>query len=123
MPKRKKHTLMTNDKFEFIKKFYSKKSKKDLMDFTGLSKPSIYNAIHKMEENPDSSFEELYKTAGRKKKSKKVLHSKIRSIIGSDNSLTQVGCMEKLGIKLSKAQLCREFKGAGLSRKRLKKKV
>jgi len=94
------------------------------MDITLLSKNALNDAIRRLEksESCDPRFEDLYGKAGRKFQNKSSLHTKIREIMGNDNSLTQRGCKELLPTPVSLPQLSREFKAAGLSRKRLKKK-
>lgn len=82
-------------------------------------------AIRKIENNEnqnDATYESAYAKPGRKKIPKDALHTEIRSIMGNDNSLTQIGCKEKLSKEISLSQLCKEMKSAGLTRKRLKKK-
>ena len=55
-------------------------------------------------------------------KDKMDLHNCIRDIMGNDNSLTLKGCIEQGSLNISKSKLSREFKAAGLTRKRLKKR-
>jgi len=122
---RKVHAGVNHEKFNQIKRLYTSKSKKELLEITALSLNALNVAIRRIEEcksETEATFENLYAKPGRKKSAKLTLHSEIRSIIGNDNSLTQVGCRELLSTKISLPQLCREVKAAGLSRKRLKKK-
>ena len=51
------------------------------------------------------------------------LYSQIRNIVGNDNSLRQSGIHEVLEIKISKSQLDRDIKAAGLVRKRFKNEL
>lgn len=122
---RKQRVLMNFSLFTQIKRFYKSKSIEELMEITSISRNSIYEAIRKIEncEESDPSFEALYKNPGRNSIDKNVLHMEIRDIMGSDNSLTQVGLKELLVSNISYAQLCREVKASGLSRKRLKKRA
>ena len=121
---RKKRIIINNEMFNQIKRLYKVKSKSELIEITSLSKNALNACIRKIEncDNENVTFEDLYKKAGRKKKDKESLHIEIRSIMGNDNSLTIVGCKDKITQNLSVSQICREIKSAGLTRKRLKKK-
>ncbi|KAG0442660.1 hypothetical protein DMUE_0106 [Dictyocoela muelleri] len=93
------------------------------MEITRIGKSALLDAIHRIEtyddENP--TFDKLYKKVGRKTSDKQALHAEIKSIIRDDNSLIQKGCRYFLtNNMISISQLCREFKKAGLTRKRLK---
>ncbi|KAG0422375.1 hypothetical protein DMUE_6217, partial [Dictyocoela muelleri] len=122
---RKARVPMKKDVFDQVKRLYKTKSKEDLIEITSLSRTALNVLIKKIETfegEKDPTFEDLYKISGRKKKNKESLHTEIRSIIGNDNSLTLLGCIEKLSTNISISQLSREIKSAGLSRKRIKKR-
>ena len=124
-PNRKQRIVMNEEKFNLIVKFYTTKSTKDLVEMTNLSKSAINKCIKKIEDNIDSpefSFKSLFKCPGRKRNDKSELHRKIIETICDDNTLTQNGCKRKLGIDISDSQMSKEFKNAGLTRKRLKKR-
>ena len=89
-----------------------------------MSLSALNKLIRKLENlsQGEPTFEALFKKAGRKMKNKDSLHTKIRDIMGNDNSLTLRDCKEKLENEISIAQFSKEIKKAGLSRKRIKKR-
>lgn len=122
---RKQRLNMTSSMFSQIKRLYKLKTRKELMEITSLSKAALNVAIRKIESyaNGDATFNALYKSAGRKRSIKDALNTEIRSLMGNDNSLTQVGCRERLqNSNISLSTMCRAVKEAGLSRKRLKRR-
>ena len=121
---RKKRILMTEDRFNQVKRLYKSKTKKELIEIMGISLNSLNEAIRKIEHasDDDPKFKEVYKKAGRKPIEKSGRISNILNIFGSDNSLTIRGCIEKLDLNISKSQVARDMIQAGLTRKRLKKK-
>lgn len=121
---RRHRVAMNETTFNMIKKWNTTKSIHELVELTGLTRNVIYVAIRKIvahnANNP--SYESVYGKSGRKRLIKTELHCEIRNIVGNDNSLTQKGVLSQLNDSISLSQLCREFKAAGLSRKRLKRR-
>ena len=123
---RKVRVPINSNIFMQIKRFYKLKTKKELMEIYQISKTTLNTAIRKIEscENHDATFETLYMRAGRRPKDCTALHTEIRSLLGEDNSLTQIGCRERMqNSSISLSTMCRLVKGAGLSRKRLKRRA
>ena len=109
---------MNRELFEQVKRLSKTKSKSELLDITSLSKNVLNVLIRKIENfegSMEPTFEELYGKPGRKKMNKDALHREIRQIMGNDNSLTQVGCRDKLHVDISLSQICKEFKEIGLT--------
>ncbi|KAF7701487.1 hypothetical protein CDIK_0801 [Cucumispora dikerogammari] len=118
---RKTRTTISRIIFEQVKRMWKRKTKKELMDITSLSRTAINVLISKIEKNEILSFEDFYFKARRKKKCKEALRTEIMSTLGNDNS-TLRGCKDKILVSLSIQQLSREIKPASMTKKRIKKR-
>ena len=122
---RKLRVCVNPENFEQVKRLYKIKTKKELMEITNLGISALNSLIKKFESNDgdeEPTYNVFYGKSGRKK-NKNEHFNKICFIMGNDNSLTLRGCKEKLTTPVSISQLSRNMKGAGLSRKRIKKKA
>ena len=102
------------------------RSKDELVTLTSISKTTINKLIKKLDEwegEEDPSYEDFYVKRGRRIKDKSARYAEIRRVVCDDNSLTLRGCAAKLEYTVSIAQLSRDMKAAGFSRKRLKKRA
>ena len=63
---RKKRILMTEDRFNQVKRLYKSKTKKELIEIIGINLNSLSEAIRKIEHasDDDPKFKEVYKNAG-----------------------------------------------------------
>ena len=75
---------------------------------------TLQNRSKYMDENKFATMNSLHKDS---------LYTKIRDIMRNNNFLTLKGCKEKLENEISVAQLSKEIKKAGLSKKQIKKKI
>ena len=81
------------------------------------------SAIKKIEKNHDKNFVQLYFKAGRTIKDNSFLNAEIRATVNSYYCYTKLGLREKLNNKnISTSELSRQFKQAGVTRKRINKK-
>ena len=74
---------------------------------------TLQNRSKYMDENKFATMNSLHKDS---------LYTKIRDIMRNNNFLTLKGCKEKLENEISVAQLSKEIKKAGLSKKQIKKR-
>ena len=86
-PNRKSRIVVNSEISEQVKWLYKSKGKRELLEITSWSNSALNSLIIKIGtcEDNDPRFEDLYNTAGRKKVWKSILHSKIRSLFGTDN--------------------------------------
>lgn len=125
---KKPRVMMNESLFELIKRLVGQNvPATEIMQMTGQSKSTVYKAVSKIRENPDSSYSENYGKSGRPTTQHPDLVNKVKNIINEDQSLTQKGIQtkfeEKFGFTLNQTSVCRLLKEAGLTRKRLKRKA
>lgn len=125
---KKPRVMMNESLFELIKRLVGQNvPATEIMQMTGQSKSTVYKAVSKIRENPDSSYSENYGKSGRPTTQHPDLVNKVKNIINEDQSLTQKGIQtkfeEKFGFTPNQTSVCRLLKEAGLTRKRLKRKA
>ena len=120
---RKERKIFTKELFNWFLRIYKEKTNQELADLLNISYSRIA-AIKKIVEESENvpAYDEIFKKSGRKKIDKSDRFSKILDVFGNDNSLTQRGANEKLSLSLSKSQLSRDIKEAGLKRKRIRRR-
>ena len=123
---RKTRVFITEGIFNQVVHLQNTMSKKDLLDVTGVGKSALNKLLAKLDSLPEGEipcYTKFYNKPGRKPTSKSARYDELHMIVGADNSLNLQGCSEKLSTNLSRSQICRDMKIAGITRKRLKSRA
>ena len=123
---KKPRVLITKSIFDQIVRLRGTMAKRDLLDVTGVSKSALDKLLQKLDSFKQDEvpfYSKFFGKPGRKPTNKSARFDELQMIVGADNSQNLQGCAEILSTKLSRSQVCRDMKIAGITRKRLKKRA
>ena len=123
---RKPRVFITEAIFDQIVRLRSTKTKNELIDITGVSISALNKLLKKLdslEEGETPLYSNFFNKPGRKILDKTQRYLELKLITGNDNTLTLQGCVDNMSRPKSKSQVCRDFKKAGITRKRLRRRA